>query len=192
MGGPDPRALGLLPEVYGQVTSLPGPNLQSKSSARSFASLTPQGLNQTLSGHLLQPAFRTQGFLFLLASLRRGKHPGTPKKQSRLSSSGFGRGHAEARHPQPSPGKKSCGSQPSSRRGPEAVLERCNSRWEGGGPPPRRECHAGPAPEPPRGAAPRVPAAHTHCPLISPRKDVCLLQGREPERAAALGFREEA
>ena len=44
----------------------------------------------------------------------------------------------------------------------------------------RRKCHPGPAPEPPGGAAPWLQAARTHSPLISPRKDVCLLQEKGP------------
>lgn len=116
-----------------------------------------------------------QRLLFLLTySEKRREHSGTPKKQSRLPPSGFGQGHASLCAP-PTAQPWHCEVQ----RGLEPILERSNSRREGGEPPHRRKCHPGPAPETPCGAAPWLPAAQTHCPLISPRKDACLLQERE-------------
>lgn len=52
-----------------------------------------------------------------------------------------------------------------------------------------QEIPPGPAPEPPRGAAPGLPAARTHCPLTSPRKDACLLHEREPRGSSRPGIR---
>lgn len=134
-----------------------------------------QGLSQNLFRQLLQPAVKMQGLLFLLTySEKRREHSGTPKKQSRLPPSGFGQGHASLCAP-PTAQPWHCEVQ----RGLEPILERSNSRREGGEPPHRRKCHLGPAPETPCGAAPWLPVAQTHCPLISPRKDACLLQERE-------------
>ena len=117
--------------------SLPFPGQISK--ARSLRALT-QGL---------QPAFRVQGFLFLLIySEKRRKHLAHPRNREGSHPVVLAGGMLpSAHHPQSSHGtEKSRRSQTRPRWGPEPVLERCNSRREDEGPPVPQEVPPWPSP----------------------------------------------